>query len=149
MESGLPRFRQNFSCSVLLRIRAQFHQFRIRDFHPLWSAFPDSSPTSFPLIHVLQPQHASILVWPVPRSLAATNRISIDFSSSRYLDVSVPSVRSLLPIAHNRVTPLSGCRVSPFGNLRVKACLTALRSISLPSKRPSSPLTAKISNIYT
>ena len=96
LESGLPRFRQGSTCPVLLRIRAQFHQFRIRDFHPLWSSFPECSPTSFPLIHVLQPQHASILVWPVPRSLAATSRISVDFSSSRYLDVSVPSVRSTM-----------------------------------------------------
>ena len=46
------------------------------------------------LIWVLQPQHASILVWPLPRSLAATSGISFDYSSSRYLDVSVPSVRS-------------------------------------------------------
>jgi len=31
--------------------------------------------------------------WAVPRSLAATEGISVDFSSSGYLDVSVPQVR--------------------------------------------------------
>ena len=41
-------------------------------------------------IKVLQPQQASLLVWAVSRSLAATSEISIDFSSFRYLDVSVP-----------------------------------------------------------
>ena len=46
-------------------------------------------------IEVLQPQYASILVWPILRPLAATSRISIDFYSSRYLDVSVPSVNSV------------------------------------------------------
>ena len=33
-----------------------------------------------------------------PRSLAATNRVSIDVLSSGYLDVSVPRVRSLKPM---------------------------------------------------
>ena len=32
------------------------------------------------------------LVWPIPLSLATTRRISFDFSSSRYLDVSVPGI---------------------------------------------------------
>ncbi len=34
-------------------------------------------------------------VWALPRSLAATSRISFDYFSYRYLDVSVPCVRSL------------------------------------------------------
>ena len=33
------------------------------------------------------------LVWALPRSLAATGGISVDFFSSGYLDVSVPPVR--------------------------------------------------------
>ena len=45
-------------------------------------------------IEVLQPQNASILVWPILRPLAATSRISFDFFSSGYLDVSVPLVSS-------------------------------------------------------
>ena len=37
-------------------------------------------------------------VWPLPRSLATTGGISVDFSSSGYLDVSVPRVASLRPM---------------------------------------------------
>jgi hypothetical protein len=98
LEGGPPRFRQGSTCPVLLRIPAQFHRFRIRDFHSLWCDFPDTSSSNFPLMQVLQPQYARILVWSNLRSLAATCRISIDFSSWRYLDVSVPSVRFLSDI---------------------------------------------------
>ena len=45
---------------------------------------------------VLQPQEASLLVWAVPVSLAATQGIAFAFSSSRYLDVSVPWVCLLM-----------------------------------------------------
>ena len=36
--------------------------------------------------------------WPGPRSLATTNGISVDFFSSRYLDVSVPWVSPHTPM---------------------------------------------------
>ena len=69
-------------------------------------------------------------VWAVPRSLAATDGITIVFSSWGYLDVSVPPVRhvelciySTLPVHYHRW-------VSPFGNLRVKDCLASHRSLS-------------------
>ena len=39
------------------------------------------------LSHTLQ-----LTVWPLPRSLATTSGISVDFSSSPYLDVSVQAV---------------------------------------------------------
>ncbi len=45
-------------------------------------------------MQVLQPQSARTLVWALLRSLAATSKISFDFSSGRYLDVSVPYVCS-------------------------------------------------------
>jgi hypothetical protein len=41
-----------------------------------------------------QPQRASSLVWPLSLSLAATKEIDVSFSSSGYLDVSVPRVPS-------------------------------------------------------
>lgn len=75
----------------------------------------------------------TIPVWANPRSLATTYGITIVFSSSGYLDVSVPRV-SLL--ADNRS---STCWVVPFGNLRINSYLpitAAYRSLS----RPSSPL---------
>ena len=71
-----------------------------------------------------------VLVWANPRSLAATSRISIDFFSYRYLDVSVPCVRLIHLCIQCMMTGHNPCRVSPFGNLRVKACLAAHRSLS-------------------
>ncbi len=94
LEGGPPRFKQGFTCPVLLRIPAHFECFRIRDFHPLWSAFPDCSSDILHFMQVLQPQIARNLVWALLRSLATTSKISIDFFSCRYLDVSVPYVRS-------------------------------------------------------
>ena len=39
-----------------------------------------------------EPRNARIPVWALPRSLAATDGIDVSFSSSGYLDVSVPRV---------------------------------------------------------
>ena len=41
-----------------------------------------------------EPRDARITVWALPRSLAATYGIDVSFSSSGYLDVSVPRVPS-------------------------------------------------------
>ena len=41
---------------------------------------------------VLTPDSLLNLVWPLPRSLATTSGISVDFFSSSYLDVSVQTV---------------------------------------------------------
>ena len=43
-------------------------------------------------------------VWPLPRSLATTNGISVDFSSSPYLDVSVRAVPPIWLCIHHIVT---------------------------------------------
>ena len=44
------------------------------------------------VMHVLTPEILLLLVWPLPRSLATTCGISVDVSSSPYLDVSVQVV---------------------------------------------------------
>ena len=80
-------------------------------------------------------------VWALPRSLATTEGISFDFSSSRYLDVSVPLVRSAYA-----VTGVSTGWVAPFGDLGIKACVPLPQAYrSLP--RPSSPSCAQASSI--
>ena len=43
-------------------------------------------------IAVQTPQRLLLTVWPLPRSLATTSGISVDFFSSPYLDVSVQAV---------------------------------------------------------
>ena len=69
-------------------------------------------------------------VWALPLSLATTDGISIDFFSCRYLDVSVPCVRLIHLCIQWMMTGYHPCRVSPFGHLRIKACLAAPRSFS-------------------
>ena len=64
-----------------------------------------------------------------PLSLAATWGISVDFFSSGYLDVSVLRVCFHVPMYSVRDDTL-WCRVPPFGNPRVNACLSARRGLS-------------------
>ena len=75
-------------------------------------------------------------VWPLPRSLATTGGISVDVSSSPYLDVSVQAV----PLVYLFDSVYDTLRwVSPFGNLRIEAYVQlpeAYRSLSRPSSAP-------------
>jgi hypothetical protein len=71
------------------------YQIRLREYYPLCPDFPvlfGSLNISF-----AGPYPGSKLpVWPLPRSLAATWRIDVSFSSCGYLDVSVPRVPSVM-----------------------------------------------------
>ena len=70
----------------------------VRGCHPLRPAFPDRS-GSLPLLYVksYNPGRAVTLpVWALSVSIATTPDIDLSFSSCRYLDVSVPCVRSAL-----------------------------------------------------
>ena len=69
-------------------------------------------------------------VWPLPRSLATTYGISVDFSSSPYLDVSVQAVPLIYLFIQYMMTVLSHSRIAPFGYLRILRLLTAPRSFS-------------------
>ena len=51
-----------------------------------------------------EPRHARMAVWALPRSLAATYGIDVSFSSSGYLDVSVPRVPPAWLWIHHAVT---------------------------------------------
>ena len=62
-------------------------------------------------------------VWPLPRSLATTNGISVDFSSSPYLDVSVQAVPLVYLCIQYTMTGHDSSRIAPFGNLRLNAHL--------------------------
>jgi hypothetical protein len=66
----------------------------------------------------------------VPISLAATHGIDVSFFSCRYLDVSVPCVRSTCPMRSGRSDGGLLRRVSAFRNLRINARLPAPRSFS-------------------
>ena len=80
------------------------------------------------------------LVWPLPLSLATTRGISVDFSSSPYLDVSVQAVPLIHLWIQCMILILSYEWIAPFGHLRVKVCLrltAAFRSLPRPSSAPS------------
>ena len=63
------------------------------------------------------------LVWPLPRSLATTYGISVDFSSSPYLDVSVQAVPLAYLWIQYTITGLDSSWIAPFGHPRINACL--------------------------
>ena len=113
--------------------------FRLPGSHRLWRAFPGPSANRSSFFDGPQPQRINPLVWPLPRSLATTSGISVDFSSSPYLDVSVQAVPHVHLFDSMHVTGVLLQWVSPFGNLRIIGYLLlpeAYRSLSRPSSAP-------------
>ena len=119
--------------------------FRLPGSHRLWQAFPGLSANQFPLLDCPQPQRINPLVWPLPRSLATTSGISVDFFSSPYLDVSVQAVphRNLwiqlrLPEYCSGGFPHSEIRGSmPIcGSPQLIAACHVLRRLSVPRHSP-------------
>ena len=145
LPDGAGRFKRSFTGSALLRIPTMTACLRVRDYHPLWYNFPEVFHlTHCHLCRSYNPTVAlTAVVQAVPRSLATTCGITIVFSSSGYLDVSVHRV-SLPKQVRNNWSSTSW--VFPFGHLRITSNLpipAAYRSLS----RPSSPLRAKASPI--
>ena len=92
------------------------------------------------LFAVQTPSGFRPMVWPLSLSLATTQEIDVSFSSSGYLDVSVPRVPLLTLFDLRQHDMSSTCRVSPFGNPWITGYLllpTAFRSLSRPSSAPS------------
>ena len=73
---------------------ARFFTLRVRGFHPLWRLFPSAS-THLQIFMQSEPRSARTSVWALPISLATTFGITVVFSSSAYLDVSVQRVPSV------------------------------------------------------
>ena len=135
LPDGPGGFTQGSTCPALLRV-------------PLWPTFlartglsPSTAALSSafrfvprPMSRPYNPARAETRsVWAAPLSLAATGGITLVFSSSGYLDVSVPRVRP-----HMGNTP-SVYWVAPFGNLRIDPYVpvpAAYRSLSRPSSPP-------------
>ena len=143
MGGGPPCFPPDYSCPVVLWIPASRLRFRLRDFYPLRFGFP----TVFDYLQLRfrrssTPVLRRVPVWPLSRSLAATKKIDLSFSSSGYLDVSVHRVPPVTLFIHVTVTAHYDRRVSPFGYPWINACLQLPMAFrSLP--RPSSALNAK------
>ena len=97
MEGGPSHFPQGFSCPVVLWILLCASEFRLRVFHPLWTAFPKPFGYSFAITFaVLNPEMLAFRFGLFPfRSPLLWKSIWISpfsFSSSGYLDVSVRRV---------------------------------------------------------
>ena len=89
---------------------------------------------------VRTPSVLLLSVWPLPRSLATTCGISVDVSSSPYLDVSVQAVPLIYLCIQYMMTGHDSGRIAPFGYLWINACLRlpiAYRSLLRPSSAPS------------
>ena len=65
---------------------------RLRGFHPLRLVFPVPFCCPYKSLMQSEPRSARTPVWALPLSLAATSGITVVFSSSGYLDVSVHRV---------------------------------------------------------
>ena len=88
---------------------------------------------------VRTPKVLLLSVWPLPRSLATTCGISVDFFSSPYLDVSVRAVPLIYLFIQYMIHGLDSMWIAPFGYLRIISCLpipVAFRSLPRPSSAP-------------
>ncbi len=95
LPDGAGSFKRDFSGPALLRIPLGPKNLRARGYHPFQPTFPGSYTSIFgPISWSYNPATAvTVVVWALARSLATTCAITIVFSSSGYLDVSVPRVR--------------------------------------------------------
>ena len=118
---------------------------RLRGSHPLRPAFP--GPFRCPPQSLVQsePQRARALVWALPVPLAATPGITVVFSSSGYLDVSVRRVPSSMPMCSAWGGGVFPRRVSPFRHPRIHGYVplpAAFRSLSRLSSAPGAKASA-------
>ena len=150
MEGGPPCFPPGFTCPAVLGHRQAGVALRVRGSNPLRPGFPSGSARASLCNRTTDgpttPARLSLgPVWPLPRSLATTGGISFDFSSSGYLDVSVPRVAPSGPMCSARRRRASTARrVFPFGDPRVEGRVPLTADYrSLP--RPSSASCAKAS----
>ena len=118
LEDGPPTFRQDFTCPALLIMsivpQSNFH---IRGYHPLWPHFPECFVN-------LNAKTQWLLQFRSP--LLSEYRL-ISFPPATKMFQFTGFASSCLCIQHEI---LHKEWVSPFGNLRIKACLPAPRSLS-------------------
>ena len=143
LRDGPRRFKQDFTCPALLRILLRCNFLRVLGYHHLWPNFPEKF--HLKLFSILQsynlPIAETIRIWAVPLSLATTQGITIVFSSSGYLDVSV--LRVSIPFGISGLQPEGFPHSEIHGSKGYLLLPVAYRSLS----RPSSPLRAKASTI--
>ena len=123
--SGFSWLSSSFAYVTLTLFRWSSHTIQLDYLMPLCCPYPSG---------------ISTVVWPLPRSLATTDGISVDVFSSPYLDVSVQAVPPVYLWIQYTVTRHDSGWIAPFGNPRIDAHLRlpmAFRSLSRPSSAPS------------
>ena len=107
LPDGAGRFPQDFTGPAVLRILLGIITLHLQDYHLLWFNFPEDSISVIKstLQSYNHPIAETIGFWAIPVSLATTQGITIVFSSSGYLDVSVLRVRFTGGL-HPRMTTL-------------------------------------------
>ena len=144
---GPPSFPQDNTCPVVLRIVSrEAASFRIRDFHPLWLAFPSHSSMkqlgNSPRPSRRPPKQSYNPTYTTPSHYKCTwfrlfpFRSPLLWESNFFLFLRVlrcfSSPRSP-PADYGFIRGIPGHysgRVSPFGDPRIKACLAAPRGLS-------------------
>ena len=118
LEDGPPIFRQDFTCPALLVARlVPPTQFRLQGYHLLWPGFPSrltiASAKTCRLFRFRSPLLSESRLISFPRATEM-------FQFARFASSDL-CIESGIPLAR---------WVSPFGHLRIKACLPAPRSFS-------------------
>ena len=135
MGDGPPRFRRNFTCSAVLRIRSRGNEVSTTGLLPCIAGLsrPLHLLRSFvtPYRASYNPKRQASWFGLCSVSLAATQEIAFAFSSSGYLDVSVPRVCHQYPMYSGKdTTPLRAVGF-PIRKSPDQSLLTAPRSISV------------------
>ena len=85
LRDGPREFRPGFPCPTLLGRPDEEPPLHLRGFHPLWRDFPTGFGSRwFLVIPGPRPRTVTRPVWALPRSLAATEGVSVDFLSAGY-----------------------------------------------------------------
>ena len=106
--SGFSWLSSSFAYVTLTLFRWSSHTIQLDYLMPLCCPYPSG---------------ISTVVWPLPRSLATTDGISVDVFSSPYLDVSVQAVPLIYLCIQYMMTVHDHSRIAPFGNLRINVYL--------------------------
>ena len=134
MGDGPPCFRRDFSCPAVLRIHSGGNEVSTTGLLPSLAGLsrPLHLPRSFvtPYRVSYNPKRQASWFGLCPVSLAATQGIAFAFSSSRYLDVSVPWVCLPYPMYSGKDTIPLRMVGFPIRKSSDQSLLTAPRSIS-------------------
>ena len=135
MGDGPPCFRRNFSCSAVLRIHSRGNEVSTTGLLPSSTglSMPLRLPRSFvtPYRVSYNPKRQASWFGLSSVSLAATQEIAFAFSSSGYLDVSVPRVCLPYPMYSGKDTVPLRTVGFPIRKSPDQSLLTAPRSISV------------------